>query len=145
MKRIAHILFIVVAVAGLVYSLAGCTVKATTKTTTDVMTNFLSSTSGKSWLSEDGLVKQELKIKAFAAVNFENLKRDMAQGHGEYLSSLGTLLGVPGDSQEDFSTLAREKYPVLIPSDRTTPGEMLTALAREMSTEPTLNASGRNN
>ncbi len=138
MKGIAHILFIVVAVAGLVYSLAGCTVKATTKTTTDVMTNFLSSTSGKSWLSEDGLVKRDLKVKAFAAVNFENLKRDMAQGHGEYLSSLGTLLGVPGDSQEDFSTLAREKYPVLIPSDRTTPGEMLTALAREMSTEPTL-------
>ena len=145
MTHIIRTVPVLLVAAGLACTLSGCTVKATVKTVADIMTNFLSSTSGKSWLTEDGLVKQELKIRAFAAVNFESLKRDMARGHGEYLSSLGTLLGVTRDHQEDFSTLAREKYPVLIPSDRTKPGEMLTALAREMSAEPTLNAPGRNN
>lgn len=138
MKQIAHTLSVVVAVAGLVCSLSGCTLKASTETSTDGVTNFLSSTSGKSWFTEDGLIQQNRKASAFVAMNFENLKQNMAQGRGEYLSSLGRLLGVPRDHHREFSTLAREKYPVLIPSDRTTPGEMLAALAREMSTDPTL-------
>jgi len=136
MKKTAQILAQAI-VGGLsICVLSGCTVKATIKTTTDVMTNFLSSTSGKSWITEDGIVQQDLKVKAFVAINFNNLKHDMAQGQGEYLASFGKLLGVPHGREQEFSNFAKIKYSVLIPSDRTRPGEMLAALSREMSALP---------
>jgi hypothetical protein len=86
-------------------------------------------------------VKSEYKPIAFTTLNFENLKQDMAQGRGEYLASLGTLLGVPGDYQAEFFTLTREKYPILFVSERTTPGEMLAVLHQALKSDPTLNKS----
>lgn len=136
MKHRSLTMPVLLAAAGLACSVSGCTVKATLKTSTDAVTNVLSSTLGGSWLTEEGLVKQGEKVNAFAALNFDNLKQDMAQGKGEYLASFGTLLGVPREHERTFSTFARENYTLLIPSDRTTPGEMLTALAREMSADP---------
>ncbi len=118
--------------AAMLFTISGCTVKASTKTLTDGVLNFLSSTSGKSWVTADGLVKDEYKAQAFAAINFENLKQNMAQGQGEYLGSLGNLLGVPKEQQAEFFLLTQERYPLLIPSDETTPEEMLAALHREL-------------
>src|SRR2546427_6485710 len=93
------------------------------------------------WYTGDGQVKSEYKTIAFTTLNFENLKQDMAQGRGEYLASLGTLLGVPGDHQAEFFTLTRETYPILFVSDRTTPGEMLAVLNQALKSDPTLNKS----
>ena len=138
MKQTAHIVIAAVAVAGLVCSLGGCTVKATTNSTTDGVNNFLSSTTAKSWVTEDGLVKKEEKVEAFVAINFENLKQDMARGQGEYLTSLGTLLEIPTGHRQKFYLLARAKYPLLISSERTTPDAMLAGLFREMSANKTL-------
>ena len=138
MKQRVQTLIGLVAVAGLVCTLSGCTIKATLKTVTDGVVNILSSTSGKSWLTEDGLVKTEEKVNVFAAMNFDNLKQDMAKGEGEYLASLGTLLGIPDSQQDEFSTLAKERYQALVPSETTTPGEMVAALSRELSANPQL-------
>ena len=102
------------------------------------MNNFLSSTTAKSWITEDGLVKKEEKVEAFVAINFENLKQDMARGQGEYLTSLGTLLEIPTGHRQKFYLLARAKYPLLISSERTTPDAMLAGLFREMSANKTL-------
>ena len=88
--------------------------------------------SRKSWVTADGLVKDEYKAQAFAAINFENLKQNMAQGQGEYLASLGNLLGVPKQQEAEFFLLTQEKYALLIPSDETTPEDMLAALHREL-------------
>lgn len=75
--------------------MSGCTIKATTDTTTDGTTEFLSSTTGKSWWTEDGLVKQGEQTRAFVALNRENLLQNMAQGHGEYVTALGQIIGIP--------------------------------------------------
>ena len=138
MKQPARMLIGLVAVTGLACTLSGCTIKATLKTVTDGVVNIMSSTSGKSWLTEDGLVKSEEKVNVFAAMTFDNLKQDMAKGEGEYLTSLGTLLGITDDQQEEFSTLAKERYDILVPSEATTPGEMVAALSRELSANPRL-------
>src|SRR5438105_1490188 len=122
-----------------VLSLASCTLKATLDTTSDGLTNFLSSTTPGAWFTSEGLVKDQHKVTAFTTLNFQNLKEDMARGQGEYLISLGTLIGVPADYQAEFSALAQAKYPSLVSSDRTTPGEMLAALSRELSSSPILN------
>jgi hypothetical protein len=93
--------------------LSGCTLKATLDTTTDPTTDFLSSTSGKSWWTEDGLIKSGAHARAFVALNYDNLLQDMAQGNGEYLHAFGTLLGVPSHQQPVFQHMAQTRYPAL--------------------------------
>ncbi len=122
----------------LMLTLPACTTKGLIKATTDPTTDILSSTSGKAWFTEDGLVKDEFKVDAFTALNFENVKQDMAQGQGEYLTSLGSLLGVPEDRQATFFQLTREKYPQLVPTDKTTPAELVAALHSELAADPRL-------
>lgn len=114
-------------------ALGACTTKATTDTTSDGVTNFLSSTTGRSWFTEDGLVLRDQKVQAFVHVNFDDLKQEVALGKGEYLTSFGQLLGVPARQQEDFASWVQARYPRIIPSERTTPGEFLAALDRERS------------
>lgn len=95
-------------------------------------------TSGTSGCTNDGFVKNEEKVNVFASVNFENLKENMAQGQGEYLTSFATLLGVSEDLQPEFFALTHDKYSSLIKSDTTTSGEMLVALNHEMAAHPSL-------
>lgn len=119
------------AVALLALTVSACTLKATLDTTSDGITNFLSSTSGKSWFTEDGLLREDLKVEAFAWMNYENLKQDMARGDGEYLLSLGSLMNVPRDRQTEFLAFVQERYPILVGMDRTNPATMLAALKQE--------------
>lgn len=118
---------------------------ASSACTTDNTTDTISSTTPGLWYTGDGLVKSEYKAIAFTTLNFENLKDEMAQGRGEYLASLGTLLGVPEDQQAEFFALTREKYPILFVSERTTPGEMLAVLHQALESGPTLNKTVLNN
>ena len=109
-------------------AMTACTTKLTPNPT-----DTTSSTTPGAFFTQDGLLKDDQKINAFVTFNFDNLKDEMARGQGEYLTSLGTLLGVREARQADFLALAREKYPVLVTSDRTTPGEMVAALKSELS------------
>src|SRR5919112_5615530 len=97
-------------VAAALLGLSACTLRATTDEITDTTQNTTVSTSGRSWFTNDGLVRQGEHINAFAALNYDNLTHDMALGGGEYLSSLGTLLGVPGEQQSAFFKLAQSHY-----------------------------------
>ncbi len=116
-----------VSIAALVLVLPACTLKGTTNETTDTTSNITGTTSGKSWF-EGGLVKEDQKVNAFAHLNFENLKQDMAAGHGEYLASLSSLMGIAPAHEADFFSLTQAHYTMLIRSEQTTPAEMLVAL-----------------
>jgi hypothetical protein len=116
-----------VSIVALVLVLPACTFKGTTNQTTDTTSNITGTTSGKSWF-EGGLVKKDQDVNAFADLNFENLKQDMAAGHGEYLASLGSLMGIAPSHEEAFFSLTQTHYTTLIRSERTTPAEMLVAL-----------------
>jgi Protein of unknown function (DUF3015) len=100
--------------------------------------------SGTSGCTNDGIVKNDQKVPVFASVNFENLKQEMAQGHGEFLASLATLLGVRADRKSEFFALMQERYTTLFKSAETTPSEMLTALNREITAHPALFEAGEN-
>ncbi|HBP87655.1 MAG TPA: DUF3015 family protein [Nitrospirales bacterium] len=93
---------------------SGCTIKATLDTTTDGTTEFLSSSTGKSWWTEDGLVKRGEHARAFVATNHDSLLQEIAQGHGEYVQALGTILDVPSHQQAHFQELIQNEYPVLV-------------------------------
>ena len=93
--------------------LSACTIKATTDTTTDGTTEFVSSTTGESWWTEEGLVKQGHHTEAFVSVNYDNLLQNIAKGEGEYLVAFGKLLNVPFEDQKTFAHHLQQHYPHL--------------------------------
>ena len=94
--------------------------------------------SGTSGCTNDGSVWAEHKVTMFAEINFENLSQEMAQGRGEHLASLATLLGVPAEHHTEFFVMTQERYTSLIQSGETTPVAMLKALNAAMAGHPTL-------
>ena len=63
-----------------------------------------------SCVTEDGQVAEQAKVKLFASTNWDNLSQDMAQGKGEHLTSLATLLKIPANRQSEFFEFAQDKY-----------------------------------
>jgi hypothetical protein len=110
--------------------LSACTLKATFKQTTDTTSNITGTTSGRTWFTEDGLLRPEQKAVAFATVNADNLEQDIARGSGEYLGSLGTLLSAPSDSLPSFMAQAQSRYSTLYAPQTPTPEQMIRRLSR---------------
>ncbi len=101
------------------------------------MNTFAIST-GTSGCTNDGVIMAEHKVNAFAAVNSENLAQEMAQGGGEHLASLATLMGVPAEHQAEFCALTQEKYTSLVQAGDTSPVAMVMALNEAMAGHPVL-------
>jgi DUF3015 family protein len=120
MGRISTILGHFVWASMLCVTISACSVTETVK-------DILSSTTPGDWFTGDGLMKQDQKVNAFVAFNFENLKQDMAKGHGEYLTSLSTLLGVPQDRQASFFAHAQSRYP-FVTEHQSSPQEVIALL-----------------
>ena len=94
--------------------------------------------SGTSGCTNDGKFWAQEKVNVFAALNFENLAQDMAQGHGEHLASLATLMGIPADQQPAFFAMTQEKYASLVTAGETSPVAMVKALNEAVATHPML-------
>lgn len=108
----------------------GCTLKATLNETTDTTSNVTGTTSGIAWFDEDGILRPDHKIIAFTTYNQSNLEQDLARGQGEYLTSLGMLLGVAEDRQSAFRSDAQDAFGTLMSSDHATRVMQLRTLAR---------------
>ena len=109
---------------------SGCTLKGTVKQFTDTTSNVTGTTSGHAWWNEDGLLLPEHKAIAFATYNQANLEQDVARGQGEYLTSMGTLLGVASDAQPTFQTTAQERFSQWGPADQQARLAQLRAISR---------------
>ena len=121
------------AIAVATAALAACTFTGTTESIVDTTQNTTVSTSGRSWFTNDGLVRQGEHVNAFAALNYDNLAQDMAFGGGEYLTSLGTLLGVPDDQRTAFVQLAQSRYTALIHAGKPNPATLVSGLDRALT------------
>ena len=86
--------------------------------------------------SSAALMNRQEQTAAFAKVNLERLRNDMAAGRGEYLASLATLLNIEPGQQPAFFAFAQDKFAVLFPTDQTTAAEMLATLTRELRADP---------
>ena len=95
-------------------------------------------TSGTSNCVEGGVVKAEREQAAFAEVNFQDLKRNMASGGGEYLTSFATLLGCTDSAKPELAKMTQAKYETIVPSEKTTPGAMLMSVKAEIKASPAL-------
>jgi hypothetical protein len=95
--------------------------------------NTIAISSGTSGCTNDGVIVQNEKANVFVASNFDNLAQDMAQGQGEYLISLATLMGVPNNQRKEFCELAQAKYTTLIQNGETSPQALIMAIHSAIS------------
>jgi len=94
--------------------------------------------SGTSGCTNDGHIIAEHKVNVFASMNFENLSQEMAQGHGEHLTSLAMLMGVPVELHPDFFAMTQRQYKSLVKSGATAPTATITALYHAIEKNPAL-------
>jgi hypothetical protein len=98
-----------VAILALLQS-TGCTIKGTVNQITDTTSNVTGTTSGAAWWNEDGRITPGFKAAAFATINHHNIEQDISAGRGEYLASMGQLLGVPEERRSAFFSAAQAGY-----------------------------------
>jgi Protein of unknown function (DUF3015) len=93
---------------------------------------------GTSGCTNDGTIFTAEKVNVFAAINFDNLSQEMAQGQGEHLASLATLMGIPSDQHPTFFAMTQEKYTTLIQAGETSPKAVVKAIHDAMADHPVL-------
>ena len=89
--------------------------------------------SGTSGCTNDGKVFASEKVNVFTAMNFDNLAQEMAQGQGEHLASLATLMGIPAENHQAFFAMTQENYTTLIQAGETSPKSVVKALHDAMA------------
>jgi hypothetical protein len=93
---------------------------------------------GTSGCTNDGKVWAKHRTEFFVATTFGNLAEDMARGHGEHLTALAVLLGVPTDHHQLCYSRAQERYQELIGRGGTSPSALIKALDEVMAGHPML-------
>ena len=136
--KFMHLFSTWASILGLAWVLTSCafthTTTETMENTSDASTDFTSSTSPR---SEHKASARERAV-AFADANFDRLRAEMAVGNGEHLASLGFLLGVSENYQQEFFVLAKNRFPSLFDSEQTTPEQVVARLDRELAAYPLL-------
>lgn len=101
--------------------------------------NTFAISSGTSGCTDDGRWwAEEEKTTMFAELNSDALAQEMAQGRGEHLASLATLLGVPQEQHPAFFAMAQERYTVLTSAGERSSVAMVKALHDAISANPVL-------
>ncbi|MBH0180149.1 MAG: DUF3015 family protein [Nitrospira sp.] len=88
--------------------------------------------------TDDGRIWAEQKATMFAELNADALAQEMAQGRGEHLASMATLLGVAQPQHAAFFAMAQERYAVLSGSGDLSPAAMVQALNDGISADSSL-------
>lgn len=93
-------------------------------------------TTGTLGCTSGGLIKTaSIERQVFVATNIRALGLEMAQGKGEYVSSLAALSGCRAP---EFSAFAKARYEKLFPSEKTTPSELLSNIDKEITSDPAM-------
>lgn len=95
-------------------------------------------TSGTSNCASGGIIKAQREQAAFAEVNFQDLKRNMATGGGEFLTSFATLLGCEDAAKPALAKMTQAKYETILPTEKTSPMQMLSGVKAQIQADTTL-------
>ena len=93
---------------------------------------------GTSGCTNDGKIMGEHKTTMFASLNFEALTAEMAQGQGEHLASLATLMGVPAERHAAFFAMTQERYASLVQAGEASPVALVKSLNDAIAGHPVL-------
>jgi hypothetical protein len=100
--------------------------------------NTFAISSGTSGCTDDGRWWAEQKATMFAELNADALAQEMAQGRGEHLASMATLLGVAQPQHTAFFAMAQARYATLSGAGDLSPAAMVQALNEGISADPSL-------
>jgi len=117
-------------------SIGSQVLQATTNGTFATQTFGISS--GTLGCTNDGTILASEKVNVFAAINFDQIFQEIAQGHGEHLTSLATLMEIPTDQQKVFFAMIQEKYTTLIKVGEASPKAVIKAIYSAMDNHPVL-------
>jgi hypothetical protein len=88
--------------------------------------------------TDNGQWWAEQKATMFAELNADALAQEMAQGRGEHLASMATLLGVSQQQQGAFFAMAQARYATLSSTGDMSPAAMVKTLNEGISADPSL-------
>jgi hypothetical protein len=88
--------------------------------------------------TDDGRWWAEQKATMFAELNTDALAQEMAQGRGEHLASMATLLGVPQQQHEAFFAMAQGRYAAMVSLGDLSPASMVKTLNEGIAADPSL-------
>jgi hypothetical protein len=94
--------------------------------------------SGTLGCTNDGKWWAYQKTIMFVELNYEALTDQMAQGRGEHLASLATLMGIPAARHGQFFALAQTRYESLTERSDTSPATLVEELSEAIETTPDL-------
>lgn len=84
-------------------------------------------TFGTSNCSANGMVSNDKQIQYFVEVNQAELTREMAQGHGEKMTTLAALNGCSTEAQiTAFNTKAQAAFKSIVPASKITAVDFVT-------------------
>lgn len=83
-------------------------------------------------------VQNEQQGETFVASNMDTLAVEMAQGTGDHLAALASILGVAEADKAAFYSLAKDQYEPLFSASGTTPATVLTTLNTAMLSDARL-------
>ncbi len=107
-------------------------------TTNGTGMNTFAISSGTSGCTNDGKILGEHKTTVFASLNFDALTAEMAQGQGEHLASLATLMGVPAERHAAFFAMTQERYTSLVQAGEVSPVAFVKSLNEAIAGYPVL-------
>ena len=94
--------------------------------------------SGTSGCSNDGVLWADTNTEAFVTANYEDLIQEMAQGQGEHLASLASMLGVRENDYADFFAMTQREHDTLTRSSVRNSTLLLWSLLEDLSQHPSL-------
>lgn len=107
-------------------------------TTNGTGMNTFAISSGTSGCTNDGKILGEHRTTVFASLNFDALTAEMAQGQGEHLASLATLMGVPAERHAAFFAMTQERYMSLVQAGEASPVALVKSLNDAIAGHPLL-------
>jgi hypothetical protein len=91
-------------------------------------------TSGTSGCNSDGALVKGKEAIAYAEVNFDSLRREMAIGQGEFVETFATLVEADAARRPAVLQMFKTDYAVFFPSSQSTPQDLLAALDTKLRT-----------
>ncbi len=87
-----------------------------------------------------GWAKNDAAQKMYVSSTYDSITQEMAQGSGEHLNALASILGCDKDSAPEFSALMKKDYKNIVGQSQE-PAQMLEAVKKDVSSNPQLKKS----
>lgn len=98
----------------------------------DFLSGSFSITSGTMGCDSTQTVMNDQQKEIFVAMNMDNLTVDMAQGQGDYLNSLASMMGIEEQDKNSFYNLTQDNYEKIVGENQTQATQVLASLEQVM-------------